>query len=125
MVSHLYSAPVMKPLGASGACEALCPQVLMPRFSAVSITTFGLSTWHVMMSQPESISALVASASRTGIDHSPVNTACTTTFGLVLRAPSSTELMLLSTEGIGLGGAKPILFDVGGRPGRHAPARWR
>ena len=57
----------MKPLGASGACEVLCPQVLTPRFSAVSITTFGLSTWQVMISQPESTSALVASASRTGM----------------------------------------------------------
>src|SRR2546423_13136355 len=107
----------MKPLGASGACEALWPQVLTPRFSAVSITTFGPSTWHVMTSQPESISALVASASRTGIDHSPVNTTCTTAFGLVLRAPSSTELTLLSTEGIGLAAPKPILLEGGGRPG--------
>src|SRR5690349_17444629 len=116
MVSHLYSAPVMNPLGARGACEALCPHVLTPRFSAVSITTFGLSTWQVMISQPESTSALVASASRTGIDHSPVNTTCTTAFGLVLRAPSSTELTLLSTEGIGLAATKPILLEVVDKP---------
>ena len=55
----------MKPFGASGACEALWPQVLAPRFSAVSITTFGPSTWQVMTSQPASTSAFVASASRT------------------------------------------------------------
>src|SRR5581483_7443702 len=106
----------MKPLGASGACEALCPQVLTPRFSAVSITTLGLSTWQVMTSQPASTRALVASASRTGSDHSPVNTTCTVALGLVLRAPSSTELMLLRTEGIGLAATKPILADVVDRP---------
>src|SRR5947209_17846060 len=116
MVSHLYSAPVMKPLGASGAWEVLCPQVLTPRFSAVSITTFGPSTWQVMISHPESISALVASASRTGIDHSPVNTTCTTALGLVLRAPSSTELTLLSTDGMGFAATKPILLEVVDRP---------
>src|ERR1700761_5020761 len=102
MVIHLYSAPVMKPFGASGACEALWPQVFTPRFSAVSITTFGLSTWQVMTSLPASTSALVASASRTGIDQSPVKMTCTEAFGLVLRAPSRKELMLLNTDAIGL-----------------------
>src|SRR2546430_16973231 len=116
MGSHLAAAPVIEPFGGSGAWEVLCPQVLTPRFSAVSIPTFGPSTWQVMISHPESISALVASASRTGIDHSPVNTTCTTAFGLVLRAPSSTELTLLSTEGIGLAATKAILLGGGDRP---------
>ena len=112
MVDHLYSAPVMKPLGASGAWLALWPQVFTPRFSPVSITTFGESTWQVMTSQPASTSALAASASRTGIDQSPVKITCTVAFGLVLRAPSSTELMLLRTLAIGLAATKPILFEV-------------
>src|SRR6218665_1933700 len=97
MVLHLYSAPVMKPLGASGACEALWPQVLTPRPSAVSITTFGLSTWQVMTSQPASTSALVASASRTGRLHSPVKITCTVALGVTDRAPSRTEVMFGST----------------------------
>jgi hypothetical protein len=42
---------------------------------------FGPSTWQVMTSQPASISALAASASRTGIDHSPVKITCTVAFG--------------------------------------------
>src|SRR5476651_113799 len=112
MVIHLYSAPVMKPLGASGACEALWPQVLEPRFSAVSITTLGPSTWQVTTSQPASISALVASASRTGSDQSPVKITCTVAFGLVDLAPSMNELMLLSTEAIGLAATKPSLLDL-------------
>src|SRR6218665_3925794 len=109
MVLHLYSAPVMKPLGASGACEALWPQVLTPRPSAVSTTTLGPSTWQVMTSQPASTSALVASASRTGIDHSPVKINCTVGFGLVFLAPSRNELMFDSTEGIGFAARQPSL----------------
>src|SRR5580704_5749225 len=112
MVAHLYSAPVMNPLGASGAWLALWPQVLTPRFSAVSMTTLGESTWQVMTSHPASTSALAASASRTGIDQSPVKITWTIAFGLVLRAPSRTELMLLRTLAIGLAATKPILFDV-------------
>src|SRR5664279_4508436 len=87
MVIHLYSAPVMEPFGASGAWLALWPQVFTPRPSAVSMTTFGLSTWQVTTSQPASTRALVASASRTGIDQSPVKITWTVAFGLVLRAP--------------------------------------
>src|SRR6478735_1930461 len=116
MVSHLYSAPVMKPLGASGACEALWPHVLTPRPSAVSMTTFGLSTWQVMTSQPASTSALVASASRTGSDHSPVKITRTVAFGLTLFAPSNTELMLERTDGIGFAATKPILPPGADRP---------
>src|SRR6218665_167488 len=122
MVSHLYSAPVMKPLGASGAWLALWPAVLTPRPSAVSITTLGLSTWQVMTSQPASTSALVASASRTGRLHSPVKITCTTALGLTERAPSSTELMLESTEGIGLAATKAILpVGDGGPAARPVP----
>src|SRR5580693_2001191 len=106
----------MKPFGASGACEALWPQVLTPRFSAVSITTFGLSTWQVITSLPASTRALVASASRTGSDQSPVKMTWTVEFGLVLLAPSMNELMLLSTEAIGLAATKPSLFDLVDRP---------
>src|SRR5580698_2366234 len=116
MVAHLYSAPVMKPLGASGAWLALWPQVLTPRFSPVSMTTFGPSTWQVMTSQPASTSALAASASRTGIDQSPVKITCTVAFGLTERAPSMNELMLLSTLAMGLAATKPSLFDLVERP---------
>src|SRR5208283_3985942 len=124
MVIHLYSAPVMKPFGASGAWLALWPQLIAPRFSAVSMTTFGPSTWQVMTSQPASTSALAASASRTGIDQSPVKITWTTAFGLVLRAPSSTESMLLSTLAIGLAATKPILFDFVQAPAATPFTKW-
>ena len=106
----------MKPLGASGAWEELWPQVLTPRFSAVSTTTFGPSTWQVMTSQPASIRAFTASASRTGSDQSPVKITWTVAFGLVFLAPSMKELMLLSTEAIGFAATKPSLFDLVERP---------
>src|SRR6218665_4184612 len=109
----------MKPLGASEACEALWPQLLTPRPSAVSITTFGLSTWQVMTAQPASTSALVASASRTGSDHSPVKITCTVALGFTERAPSSTELMFESTDGIGFAATKQIL-PLEERPGGTA-----
>src|SRR6478736_8383775 len=86
-VSHLFSAPVMKPLGASLAWDALWPKVFLPWCSAVSITIFGLSTWQAMTSQPAVISAFVASASRTGMDQSPVMINCTVAFGFTLRTP--------------------------------------
>src|SRR5271166_5000519 len=110
MVIHLYSAPVMKPFGASGAWLALWPQLITPRFSAVSITTLGPSTWQVITSQPASTSALAASASLTGIDQSPVKITCTVALGLTERAPRSTELILLRTLAIGFAATKPILF---------------
>src|SRR6218665_4076058 len=97
MVSHLYSAPVMKAVGASGAWLALWPADLTPRPSAVWMTTFGLSTWQVMTSQPASTNALVASASRTGRLHSPVKITCTVALGVTDRAPSRTEVMFGST----------------------------
>src|ERR1700730_10538838 len=116
MVDHLYSAPVMKPLGASGAWLALWPQVFTPRFSAVSITTFGESTWQGMTSQPGSTSALAASGSRTGSDQSPVKITWTMALGLTFFAPNMNELMLLSTLAIGLAATKPSLFDLVERP---------
>src|SRR4051794_5760294 len=116
MVIHLYSAPVMKPFGASGAWLALWPHVLTPRPSAVWMTTFGLSTWQVMTSQPESTRALVASASRTGSDQSPVKMTCTVAFGLVFLAPSRNELMLESTVPIGFAAMKPSLPDFDESP---------
>src|ERR1700679_372662 len=106
----------MKPLGASGAWLALWPQLMTPRFSAVSITTFGPSTWQVITSQPASTRALAASASRTGSDQSPVKITCTVAFGLTERAPSRTELMLLREREIGVGLRKPILVDLVQRP---------
>src|SRR6476660_3110280 len=116
MVIHLYSAPVMKPFGASGPWLALCPQDFTPRPSAVSTTTLGLSTWQVMTSQPESMSALVAAASRTGSDHSPVKITWTVALGLVFLAPRRNELILESTVPIGLAATKPSLFDLVQRP---------
>src|SRR6202034_489749 len=106
----------MKPFGASGAWLALWPQLITPRFSAVSMTTFGPSTWQVMTSQPASTRAFAASASRTGIDQSPVKITCTVALGLVERAPRRTELMLLSTLAIGLAAPNPLLVDLGGTP---------
>ena len=76
-----------------------------------------------MTSQPASTSAFAASASRTGIDQSPVKITWTIAFGLILRAPSRTELMLLSTLAIGLAATKPILFDVVQSAGRDAVRR--
>src|SRR5580704_8595184 len=106
----------MKPLGASGACDALWPQLFTPRFSAVSITTLGPSTWQVMTSQPASTKAFAASASRTGSAQSPVKITCTTAFGLVFLTPSRNELMLFNTSDMGLAATKPILFDLVQRP---------
>src|SRR5216683_5913894 len=123
MVSHLYSAPVMKPFGASGACDELWPHTLTPRFSAVSTTTLGPSTWQVMTSHPASINALTASASRTGNDQSPVKMTCTTALGLVDLAPSMNELMLLSTEAIGFAATKPSLLDLVESPAA-TPSIW-
>src|ERR1700685_4562992 len=120
MVAHLYSAPVMKPFGARGAWLALLPQVFAPRFFTVSMTTFGPSTWQVMPSQPASTSAFAASASRTGSDQSPVKITCTVAFGLTERAPSRTELMLLSTLAIGFAATNPILLDLVERPAGRA-----
>jgi len=45
-----------------------------------------------------------------------VKMTCTVAFGLTLLAPSSTELMLDSTDGIGLAATKPILPDAEERP---------
>ena len=110
----------MKPFGASLAWLALWPQLFTPRFSAVSITTLGLSTWQAMTSQPASISALVASASRTGSDQSPVMMSCTVAFGFTLLTPSVKALTLRSTSAIGLAAMKPILFDLGRQAGGDA-----
>src|ERR1700692_1470721 len=106
----------MKPLGASGAWLALWPQVLTPRFSAVSLTTFGPATWQVMTSHPASTRAFAASASRPGNDQSPVKITCTVALGLTERAPSRTELMLLNTIPIGFAATKPILLALVERP---------
>ena len=82
-----------------------------PRPAAVSTTTFGLSTWQVMTSTPWSTSALVASASFTASDHSPVKMTWQVIAGSTERAPSRKELMLSSTCGIGFAATKPIFFD--------------
>src|SRR5258705_13757786 len=113
----------MNPLGASDACDELWPHTLTPRFSAVSTTTLGPSTWQVMTSHPASISALTASASRTGSDQSPVKMTCTTALGLVDLAPSMKELMLLNTIEIGFAATKPILLDLVESPAA-TPSTW-
>src|ERR1700755_2824628 len=63
---------------------------------------FGPSTWQVRTSTPWSIRLLVASASLTGIDQSPVKITCVVAFGLAGLAPSVHALMLRSTCGVGL-----------------------
>ena len=80
------------------------------------MTTFGPSTWQVMTSQPASTKAFAASASRTGSDQSPVKITCTVALGLTERAPSRTELMLLSTLAIGFAATNPILLALVERP---------
>src|SRR5437764_14841734 len=102
----------MKARGASLACDALWPSVLIPWRSAVSITTFGLSTWQAITSQPAVISALVASASRTGIDQSPVMIICTVACGLTLRTPIVKAVTLRSTMAIGLAATKAVVLLV-------------
>ena len=59
----------------------------MPRFSAVSITTLGLSTWQVTTSIPWSARLLTASASLTGSTQSPVRITCVVALGFTVRAP--------------------------------------
>ena len=81
----------------------------MPARSAVSITTFGLSTWQVTTSTPCAIIELVASASLTGSDQSPVKITWVVAFGFTDRAPMVKALMLRSTWGIGLAATKPSL----------------
>src|ERR1700730_11326310 len=98
------------------ACDTLWPNDLTLRCSAVDTTTLGLSTWHAITSQPASTSALVASASRTGNDQSPVKTTCTVAFGLTLRAPIRMALMVRSTIGIGLAATYPSLPDLLDKP---------
>ena len=64
-----------------------------------------------MTSAPPSISALVASASFTGIDQSPVNTTATVMDGSTERAPSAKLLTLISTCGMGFAATKPSFLD--------------
>jgi hypothetical protein len=54
--------------------------------------------------------AFADSASLTGIDQSPVKMTRTVAFELTDRAPSKTELMLLSTLAIGFAATNPILL---------------
>src|ERR1700684_4736585 len=85
---------------------------MAPRRAAVSTIVFGPSTWQVRTSTPWSIRLLVASASLTGIDQSPVKITCVVAFGLASLAPSVKALMLRSTCGIGLAATKPSLPDL-------------
>src|SRR5260370_34850717 len=98
----------MNPFGARSAWLALWPQLFTPRFSAVSITTLGLSMWQAMISQPAATSALAASASRTGNAQSPVTISCTVALGLTLRAPRMNEVKFGNTSGLGLSGGEGV-----------------
>src|SRR5580698_914204 len=82
----------------------------MPRFSAVWITTLGLSTWHVITSTPWSIRLLVASPSLVGIDQSPVKITWQVTAGFAFLAPRAKALIFRKTCGIGLAATKPIFL---------------
>ena len=79
--------------------------------AAVSTTTFGPSTCIVKTSTPWSARLFVASASLTGIDHSPVKITVVVIFGSTERAPIVKALMFFSTCGIGLAATKPSFFD--------------
>ena len=81
----------------------------MPARSAVSTTTLGESTWQVTTSTPCATIELVASASLTGSDQSPVKIAWVVIFGLTDCAPRVKALMLRRTCGIGLAATKPSL----------------
>src|SRR5258708_36166602 len=116
MVPYLSSAPVMKPFGATLACETLWPHDFAPRRSAVPTTILGLPTGPAMTSQLASTSEFVASASRTGSDQSPVKIRLTVALGLSRRAPARKLLMLRSTSGVGFAATKPSLSDVVQRP---------
>src|SRR5215469_8429545 len=70
----------------------------MPRRSAVSIATFGASTCTVITSTPWSARLLVASASLTGSDHSPVKITCVLMLGSTERAPSITTQVIFTGE---------------------------
>jgi hypothetical protein len=60
-----------------------------------------------MTSTPASTRLLVASASFTGIDQSPVKMTCKVALGLASRAPSMKALTLRRSCGIGLAATKP------------------
>src|SRR5260370_40163327 len=84
---------------------------------------FGPSTWQVSTSTPWSIRLLVASASLTGIDQSPVKITCVVAFGLASLAPREKAGILRSTCGIGLaagGGVRPgLLVQSAERPAAY------
>src|SRR5258706_14743489 len=96
----------------------------MPRLSAVSTITLGLSTWHVITSTPWSTRLLVASASFTGSDQSPVTMNWHVIVGSTLRAPSRNALALRSTYGIGFAATNPNSFDLGVGPATMPPGDW-
>src|SRR3977135_4572148 len=89
---------------------------MAPRRAAFSTIVFGPSTWQVSTSTPWSIRLLVASASLTGIDQSPVKITCVVAFGLASLAPSVKALMLRSTCGIGFAATKTSLPLFVGEP---------
>ena len=61
---------------------------------------------------PWSTRLLVASASLTGRDQSPVKITCVVMVGSTVRAPIVKLLMLISTCGIGLAAMKPSFLDL-------------
>ncbi len=96
----------------------------MPRRSAVSTTTFGLSTWQVITSTPWSTRLFVASASLTGSDQSPVMMSCVVILGSTLFAPRVKALILRSTCGMGFAAMKPIFFDFVTEPAAMPLMYW-
>src|SRR5256885_1666486 len=101
-----------RPDNSSTRARSRSPDGSCRRRSAVSMTTLGPSTWQVMTSTPWSAKLLVASASLTGSDHSPVKIAWVVMLGSTERAPSVKLLMLTSTCGMGFAAMKPIFFDL-------------
>ena len=76
------------------------PKALMPRSSATCIGAVESVCW-VMMSTPWSISALAASASLPGSNQVLTHTTFSLKSGLTDCAPSTKELMPITTSGIG------------------------
>src|SRR5260370_41659993 len=92
--------------------------------SAGSMNALGESTWGVTTATPCAIIELVASASLTGNDQSPVKITCVVAFGLTVCAPRVKALMLRRTCGIGLAAGQPSMPPLPVAPGT-LPARSR
>ena len=82
------------------------PKARLPLASAV-LSTAGESVFCISTSAPPLISAVAASVSFGGLNHSLTHTTLVLTLGLTDCAPSVKELMLRITSGIGIEATTP------------------